>query len=367
MKILDRDAYPARFALVTSVVSGLAVATIAGVSQVVGNQFLTYQAPLWLFLLLGVSGISLLGVTLHLKKKDQIPIQNNQVFLILCAFTEKRWVAGLIQDLHNSLDRRGFDLVLKIPERDYVHLGQVRHFRNLSRQRGRYIGGIISPAEPELLRRDLKEFCSSTDYPIILIDIDPFDDAEEYPIGTAFVGYHPDVIGHCAADYVGEHATRMRILCPEILIIGSKLHTGRQTAFVKQMRNWFKDAKFVIDEDGEFNRANAREIVCANLRSKEGVVPNYIFCTNDEMALGAVDALGLLGLGNDGSIVVVGVDGTPEARALIDSQTTALRATVVQDSCRIAEIATDLLDKAIRGGHVEKYNYLHPRIYSKDR
>lgn len=367
MKSLDKDAYPARFALVTSVVSGLAVATIAGVGQILGNQFLTYQLPLWLFLLLGVVSISFCGATLYLKKKDQPLKQGDQVFFILCAFNEKRWVAGLIQDLHNSLDRRGFDLVLKIPERDYVHLGQVRHFRNLSKQRGRYVGGIISPAEPELLRRDLKEFCISVGYPIIFIDIDPFDAAEHYPIGTAFVGYEPGVIGRCAADYVGEHATKKQILSPNLLVIGSKLHTGRQTEFVKRMKRRFQDAKFVIDEDGEFNRARAREIVCANLRSKECVVPNYIFCTNDEMALGAVDALGLMGLGNDGSVVVVGVDGIPEATALIDSQTTALRATVVQDSCRMVEIATDLLDKAICGNHVEKCNYLEPRIYSRDR
>jgi ABC-type sugar transport system substrate-binding protein len=49
-------------------------------------------------------------------------------------------------------------------------------------------------------------------------------------------------------------------------------------------------------------------------------VPDYIFCTNDEMALGAVDALRIADIGNDGSVVVVGVDGTPEAKALIDSQ-----------------------------------------------
>ncbi|MGH8919998.1 MAG: sugar ABC transporter substrate-binding protein, partial [Actinomycetes bacterium] len=69
----------------------------------------------------------------------------------------------------------------------------------------------------------------------------------------------------------------------------------------------------------------------------------------------------------DGAVVVIGVDGRPEAKALIDAQTTPLRATVVQDSRRMADTAADLLDKAIRGEHVEKYNYLKPRIYSRDR
>lgn len=218
-----------------------------------------------------------------------------------------------------------------------------------------------------MLRRDLKEFCVSAGYPVVFVDIDPFDAAEGYPDGTAFVGYAPDVIGRCAADYVGEHSRRSLISSPVVLVIGSKLHIGRQTEFVKRLKSRLQDAKFIIDEDGDFDRTRAREIVCENLRSEEHVAPNYIFCTNDEMALGAVDALGMLGFRNGGPITVVGVDGTPEARALIDSQKTPLRATVVQDSCRMAEIAIDLLDKAIRGKHVEKYNYLDPRIFSRDR
>ena len=60
---------------------------------------------------------------------------------------------------------------------------------------------------------------------------------------------------------------------------------------------------------------------------------------NDDMALGAVDAL-LCTDGRPGpETVVVGVDGTPQARAQIGSGPTPLRATVVQDSYRVAENA----------------------------
>ena len=67
-----------------------------------------------------------------------------------------------------------------------------------------------------------------------------------------------------------------------------------------------------------------------------------VFCTNDEMALGAVDALRAT---DSPGTVVIGVDGIAEARTLIDSGTSPLRATVVQDCDRLAESAVNALER----------------------
>jgi L-alanine-DL-glutamate epimerase-like enolase superfamily enzyme len=40
------------------------------------------------------------------------------------------------------------------------------------------------------------------------------------------------------------------------------MHIGRQTEFVKRLRSRIPDAEFIIDDDGGFNRARAREIAC---------------------------------------------------------------------------------------------------------
>jgi ribose transport system substrate-binding protein len=357
---LDRDKHPARFAIVTSVVSGLVVATIAAVAGKFNVHLLTYRVPLWILILplLAMAGFLVLNVALLQNRKTD-------VFFASCALNEKRYIAGLTDDLHDTLDVYQLNLVLKMPRRDYAHIGQLHHLRSLQKQRGKYFGGVIMPAEPELIRPDLKEFCSLVSYPIVFVDIEPFMQTEEYPRGTAFVGYHQDAIGSCAASYVEEHARNSRLSRPQIWVVAEKWYTGRQLEFIKKLGSYFEDAEFLVDESGGYSRVRARAIVCRNLQN-QSKGPHYIFCTNDEMALGAVDALRIADIGNDGSVVVVGVDGTPEARALIDSQTTPLCATVVQDSCEIAEIAVDRLVRMNRGDAVRDRTYLEPYVYKAD-
>ncbi len=357
---LNRDKHPARFAIVTSVASGLVVVTIATIAGHFDFHLLAYKVPLWALVLPLLAAIGSLALSVALLRNWK-----TEVFFIPCALNEKRYIAELIYNLHDVLDAHQLDLVLKVPRRDYAHVGQLHHLRSLRRRRGKYFGGIVIPAEPELIRPDLKEFCSFALYPVVFVDIEPFVQTEEYPRDTAFVGYHQGAIGSCAASYVEEHARNSRISRPQIWVIAEKWYTGRQLEFIKKLRSCFKNAEFLVDESGEYSRARARAIVCRNLQdqSQERVVPHYIFCTNDEMALGAVDALRIANIGNDGSVVVVGVDGTPEARALIDSQTTPLCATVVQDSCEIAEVAVDRLVRMNRGDAVRTHTYLEPHIY----
>jgi ribose transport system substrate-binding protein len=85
-----------------------------------------------------------------------------------------------------------------------------------------------------------------------------------------------------------------------------------------------------------------------------------IFCTNDEMALGAVDAL--LSPATEAPLIV-GIDGVQEARDLIDTTRSPLRATVVQDTHLVAGSVVDLLQKMHHGRPVPKRTILSAEIH----
>jgi ABC-type sugar transport system substrate-binding protein len=64
--------------------------------------------------------------------------------------------------------------------------------------------------------------------------------------------------------------------------------------------------------------------------------------------------------------VVAGVDGTPDARALIEAAAGLLRATVAQDSCKIAEAAVALMERMLRSEPVPKRTSVPDEILARD-
>ncbi|WP_117208014.1 substrate-binding domain-containing protein [Allorhizocola rhizosphaerae] len=110
-----------------------------------------------------------------------------------------------------------------------------------------------------------------------------------------------------------------------------------------------------------------REIVDRHLTQlgQKGEHPHIIFCTNDEMALGAVDAIQQRTTAGTGSadIAVIGVDGTDEALAVIRSGGTPFRATVAQDSQKVADLAVRQLLKLRAGEPVEVETFVPTTVY----
>ncbi|MDF5752113.1 hypothetical protein [Spongiactinospora sp. TRM90649] len=72
------------------------------------------------------------------------------------------------------------------------------------------------------------------------------------------------------------------------------------------------------------------------------------FC---QMALGAMDAVRrhAVAVGSYHDLVIIGVDGTNEAIAVVDAGPSPLRATIVQETSRMAQVAVDIL-LPMRGG-----------------
>lgn len=354
MSLINRDRMPFRFTVATSVASGLIV---TGIVAAVRTGFSGGIAFLWFAAT--TAAVAVLSAASWMFFRNRRGVRRS--FLVASALRQKYFIAAFVQSVHNALDRNGIDLVLKVPEQDYDPSAQSHHLRRLLERRRDYMGGIVIATEAQRRRADLAAFCRKVRLPIVFTDIEPFAEESEYPDNAVFVGYDTGALGELAGRWL---VRRLRgTTAPRVLVVASREHRARQDRCAEALRLGLPDVSITIDDSAGFERSRAARAVRTYLRDLDpGQRLDAIFCTNDEMALGAVDALAA-GSPATTSTVVVGIDGVMEARDLIDTAACPLRATVVQDDQRMASRVVEVLEQMRDGDSVASRHFLEAEVY----
>ncbi|MEN2767822.1 ribose ABC transporter substrate-binding protein RbsB [Ornithinibacillus xuwenensis] len=105
----------------------------------------------------------------------------------------------------------------------------------------------------------------------------------------------------------------------------------------------------VANQTANFDRSEGLTVMENIIQSTDGI--NAVFAHNDEMALGALEALDAQGLLED--VIVVGFDATDDAVAAVDEG--RLDATIAQQPALIGEYAVDAAGKVVSGETVEEF------------
>jgi D-allose transport system substrate-binding protein len=140
-------------------------------------------------------------------------------------------------------------------------------------------------------------------------------DARKANVDLAFtIGADNTVIGERAASFVAEHSKKAtaKILVLEG-VVGSPPSTDRVAGFKNGIKKLLPQATIVNSISAEWDRLRALNITADTLMRAPDL--DVIFAANDVMALGAVEAIRTAG--KNGQVMVVGVDGVPDARAAI--------------------------------------------------
>lgn len=101
--------------------------------------------------------------------------------------------------------------------------------------------------------------------------------------------------------------------------VGSAPAIDRKTGFdntIKSKPGW----KIAKSQSGDFTRAKGKEVVESWLKSDKGKI-NVIFCHNDDMGMGATQAIEEAGLKPGTDIKLIGIDGIKDAfQAMVDGK-----------------------------------------------
>ena len=128
-------------------------------------------------------------------------------------------------------------------------------------------------------------------------------------------------------------------------VAGTSASRDRGAGFAEGIKA-FPGIKIVATQTANFDRAAALDVTTNLLQSNPGVTG--VFAENDEMALGAVQALGAKA-GNE--VKVVGFDGTTDGLAAIKAGT--MVASIAQQPAKLGQLAVEQAAKVLKGEKID--------------
>src|SRR5207237_6000486 len=135
----------------------------------------------------------------------------------------------------------------------------------------------------------------------------------------------------------------------------------RKKGFEEALKN-FPDLKIIKSQTGEFTRAKGKEVMEAFLKAAQGggTKIDAVYAHNDDMALGAIQAIEEAGLRPGSDLVVVSIDGIkPAFEAMVAGKLNCS----VECNPLLGPAAFDAVEARMAGKPVEKKIVVKDQVY----
>ena len=141
---------------------------------------------------------------------------------------------------------------------------------------------------------------------------------------------------------------------------GASVTIDRTEGFEKQIKN-YPDMEIVASQTGEFLRTKGQTVMEQLIQSNPEI--DAVYAENDEMALGAIQALKDAGKDPGKDVKVVSIDGTRQAvQAIITGDINA----VIETNPRFGPLAFDTFEKYLAGKPIPQKIIVQDDVYTKN-
>ena len=213
----------------------------------------------------------------------------------------------------------------------------------------------------------LVRLCRQRGVPVVFINREPLKDDLQSYASAYYVGVDPRqqgrLQGGLAAQYFAAHPEADRNGDGIIQLVLLRGEPGHQDAELRSLYSLsaLREEGWAVqklqEETASWDRGLGQERMAQMLNALGGRI-ELVLSNNDDMALGAIDALKAAGyFGAGPSIPVIGVDATAPALEYIEQG--SLYATVQNDAVRQAQAVVDLLALLAAGQSPAADNYPH--------
>jgi len=144
--------------------------------------------------------------------------------------------------------------------------------------------------------------------------------------------------------------------------VGSAPALDRQRGFAEGIAQ-HAGIQILLSQSGEFSRAKGKEVMEAFLQAR-GAEIDAVYAHNDDMALGAIQALEAAGRRPGQDVKVVSIDGVKAAfEAMVAGKLNAS----VECNPLLGPLAFDAVERLARGESVEKRVVVQDRLFTADQ
>jgi ABC-type sugar transport system substrate-binding protein len=146
--------------------------------------------------------------------------------------------------------------------------------------------------------------------PVVLTD--RAVDVTDKSLYVSFIGSDFVEEGRRAANWLAKAAGGKAVIAELQGTPGSAPAIDRKKGFTEVLKK-YPNMKIVKSQSGEFTRAKGKEVMESFLKSPEGKQITALFAHNDDMALGAIQAMEEAGIKPGKDITIVSIDGVKGA------------------------------------------------------
>lgn len=225
---------------------------------------------------------------------------------------ESAWRTANTSSIKDEAAKRGIDL--KFDDAQQKQENQIKAIRAFIAQGVDVIA--FSPVVVTGWEQVLKE-AKDAGIPVIVSDRRPDVPEDLY---VTFIGSDFVEEGRRAAEWLATARDGKAVIAELTGTPGSAPANDRKKGFEEVLAS-HPDMKIVFSKTGDFTRQNGKEVMEALLKSATGKKINTVFAHNDDMAIGAIQAMEEAGLKPGVDITVVSIDGIHDAlQAIVDGK-----------------------------------------------
>ncbi|NBN62725.1 substrate-binding domain-containing protein [Pannonibacter tanglangensis] len=208
---------------------------------------------------------------------------------------------------------------------------------------------IVTPPNDEVAAQ-IDALAAAANVPVVFMNVQP--NLDRFLARTAIVASNDLVAGRMQMRYVGKLIGNKGNVAVLTGPSGHPAAIGR-TNGVKEVVNSLPGLSLKTVVAANWKRDEAKAVVTGWISA--GTLPNAILANNDDMALGALDALQAAGI-PDEQVVVAGVDATPAALASMKEN--KLDVTVLQNAVAQGRRSADDAVALAKGQPVQLYDWI---------